>query len=227
MADDDALSAIHDDLNEKGLLPSRHLVDTGYVTAPRLFESQRDYHIDLYGPTRGDYRWQGRAAQGFAAQDFKLDWQRQQATCPAGHASLSWSPAIDRQSNAVIKIKFSVKQCRACPFHSQCTRAARRTITIRPDGQYQALQNARQRERTDTFRLSYARRAGIEATVSQGVRAFGLRRARYRGQAKTHLQHILTATAINLVRLFHWFQGDLREGTRQARFVRVLHPVAA
>lgn len=225
-ADDDALTAIHHDLGSKGLLPHQQLVDTGYVSAPKLVESQTDYQIDLVGPTRGDYRWQGQAAQGFAAQNFAIDWQRQQATCPAGHTSLSWTPAVDRQTNAVIKIKFSRKDCRACPLRAQCTRAQRRTITIRPDGQYQALQAARQREQTDAFRQLYARRAGVEATISQGVRAFDLRRARYWGQAKVHLQHILIATAMNWVRLVHWLRGDQRGETRQARFVRVLQPAA-
>jgi IS5 family transposase len=42
---------------------------------------------------------------------------------------------------------------------------------------------------------------GIEGSISQGVRAFGLHRARYWGQAKTHLQHVAIAVAMNLVRL--------------------------
>ena len=63
--------------------------------------------------------------------------------------------------------------------------------------------------RAERFRRQYGVRAGIEGTISQGVRAFGLRRARYFGQAKTRLQHILTAAAINLVRLAAWFAGDI------------------
>jgi transposase len=41
----------------------------------------------------------------------------------------------------------------------------------------------------------------VEGTISQAVRAFGLRRTRYIGLAKTHLQHVLTAIAFNLARL--------------------------
>jgi len=52
MADDDALAAIHQDLANQGLLPSQLLVDTGYVSAPKLVESQTDYQVDLVGPTR-------------------------------------------------------------------------------------------------------------------------------------------------------------------------------
>jgi transposase len=48
----------------------------------------------------------------------------------------------------------------------------------------------------------YAKRAGIEGTISQGVRRSGLRRSRY--LAKTHLGHIFTAAAINLLRVGEW-----------------------
>src|SRR5687767_3236123 len=53
-------------------------------------------------------------------------------------------------------------------------------------------------------RQTYAQRAGVEGTLSQGVRAFGLRQARYRGLAKTHLQDVAMAAAINAGRLVNW-----------------------
>ena len=45
------------------------------------------------------------------------------------------------------------------------------------------------------------RRAGIEGTLSKAVRVNGLRRSRYIGAAKTHLQQVLTAADINLGRV--------------------------
>jgi hypothetical protein len=60
--------------------------------------------------------------------------------------------------------------------------------------------------------------AGIEGTLSQGTRAFELRRSRYLGEAKTHLQHPATAAAINLVRLFAWFEECPRESRRISPF---------
>jgi transposase len=50
------------------------------------------------------------------------------------------------------------------------------------------------------------------------VRAFGLRRSRYRGLAKTHLQHVATAAAIDLVRLGDWLRLVPRAVTRTSRF---------
>src|SRR5438094_441314 len=47
------------------------------------------------------------------------------------------------------------------------------------------------------LRQRVARRAGIERTSSQGMRRCGMRHSRYRGLARTHLGHVLTAAAIN------------------------------
>ena len=77
---------------------------------------------------------------------------------------------------------------------------------------------ARARERTAAYRSLYALRQGIEGTISQGVRAFGLRRARYRGLAKAHLQHVATAAAIDLCRLEDWLRAAPRATTRTSRF---------
>jgi len=77
----------------------------------------------------------------------------------------------------------------------------RRAIKLRADAQYHALQAARTRDSQADWPLRYHQRAGIEGTLSQGVRGFGLRRSRYVGLAKTHLQHVFIAAAMNLSRI--------------------------
>ena len=64
----------------------------------------------------------------------------------------------------------------------------------------------------------YAKRAGIEGTISQGVRRCGLRRSRYRGLARTHLGHVLTAAALNFARVADWLAGTPRAHTRHSPF---------
>ena len=225
-SDDAVTPAIHAALEKRNLLPAVHLVDMGFIDAELLVDSERDYDVDLLGPVRGDYRRQAREGQGFAAQDFIIDWATLQATCPAGKSSLSWTPAIDSRTNEVIKIKFSVRDCKGCPHQTQCTDAPRRTITIRPEEQHRALQTARARQATPEFKQAYAKRAGIEGTISQGVRATGLRRARYVGEAKTHVQHLATAAAINLLRVSDWLDERPRARTRQSRFERLYRTAA-
>ena len=215
---------LHAALQEKGLLPSRHIVDTGYLDAELLATSQRDYGVALWGPTRQDVRWQAHVEGGFDVSRFVIDWDQQHATCPGGHTSVSWTPAIDNRDNEVIKIKFSSADCGPCPHRSHCTRAQRyprRTITVRPREQYEALKAARERQATATFAQEYARRAGIEGTLSYGVRACGLRRSRYIGLAKTHVQHVLTAAAMNLARVARWLTDEPRARTRRSPLLKL------
>jgi IS5 family transposase len=107
-----------------------------------------------------------------------------------------------------------------CSAKALCTRQRDqpRHLRLPPRAEHEALKVARGRLTTAEGRRLYARRAGIEGTISQGVRAFGLRRARYRGLAKTHLQHVATAAALNLDRLGDWLRAALRATTRTSRF---------
>jgi transposase len=229
VSDDARTAVIHEALKHKDLLPEQHIVDTGYVDAKLLVESQQDFQIDLVGPTRRNHQWQANQQAGFDADHFLIDWEHQQATCPEGHTSSSWTPAIDNRTNEVIKIKFSTKDCQVCPSLRLCTqsmRHVRRTVTIRPKEQYDALQTRRQYETTQDFKALYATRAGVEGTISQGVRTMGLRRSRYIGQERTHLQHVATAAAINIVRLIRWLNGEPHAKTRQSPFARLYRPAA-
>ncbi len=69
-------------------------------------------------------------------------------------------------------------------------------------------------------------RAGVEGTISQAVQGFGLRRSHYAGHAKTHLQHVATAAAMNPVRMTEWLGGAELATTRRPKF-RVMMAQAA
>jgi len=194
------------------------LTDTNYAQAKQFVQSRQQYGIDLIALTRADHKWQAKEQQGFDESLFQIDWEGQKATCPAGRASLSWTPAIDRYDNAVIKIKFSRKDGKPCPLKQRCTKAQRRTISVRVKEHHQALQDVRARQKKAEFWEKYRSRSGIEGTISQGVRAFGLRRSRYRGMEKTHLQHLVSATVINLVRTLAWLDGEPLAKTRTSKF---------
>jgi transposase len=231
-SDGAATPQIHAALEQRGLLPGTHIVDTGFLDAELLVESPEHYGVDLLGPTRLDYHWQAREGAGFDVQHFQLAWDQQHARCPAGKTSISWTPAVDNRRNAVIKVKFSSKDCRRCDHVAQCIRSKkrypRRTLTIRPQPQYQALQAARQREATEAFQAEYARRAGIEGTISRGTRGARLRRTRYIGLRRVYLGHILTAVGLNVLRLGEWFLETARAKTRSTPFARLMaHAPAA
>jgi transposase len=225
-ADINVTPRIHTALAQKELLPHEHLVDTAYVDAELMLTSQTSYAIDLVGPVPPDPSWQAQAGQGFAVACFQIDWDRQSVTCPQGHTSTGWYPRRDGRGNAVIEVPFNRADCLACPCRVHCTKSATqpRMIHFRPQAEYDMLQTARQRQQTLQFKQPYQKRAGIEGTLSQGTRSFELRQARYIGRAKTHLQHVATAVAMNLTRLANWFAEIPKAQTRQSRFA-ALAPV--
>ena len=164
------------------------------MDADQLVASARDYGVALIGPTLKDNQWQAKTEGAFTIQDFTLDWDGQLATCPAGHTSQSWT-ADHNQGRTVMRIRFSTADCKPCALKPHCTRAPRRLLTPRRREEHEALEAARARETGKAYATEYRRRAGIEGTLSQGVRAMHLRRGTV---AKTHLQHVLTAAAMNL-----------------------------
>jgi transposase len=225
---DDAVTAqIHQSLKQSDLLLDVHLTDMGYIDAELLVESEQQYHLDLLGPVRGDYRRQGQENKGFAAADFVIDWDARQVRCPAGCTSINWNPTIDQRENPVIRIKFAMRDCHACAYRSGCTDGKRRCISIRPREQYEALVQRRKRERTESFKEEYAKRAGVEGTISQGVRRCDIRHARYRGLPKTRLQHLATGAALNLVCVADWLDETPRARTRHSTFERLYRQAQA
>jgi hypothetical protein len=50
---------------------------------------------------------------------------------------------------------------------------------------------------------------------------------RYIGLPKTHLAHVLTATALNLIRLEAWWTGSPLRGTRTSHFSNLDFELAA
>jgi transposase len=218
------------DLAARDLLPGTHLLDSGYVDADLLVTAQQ-HQIDVVGPPFGSYSWQHKIDHGYDWQAFVLDWEAQQAHCPQGQTSVKWTPGHDVSGDPVFRIRFDRATCRACPTRQVCTTAkdAPRQLTVRPQTHHEAIQAARQRQGTPEFKEKYALRSGVESTLSQGVRRFALRQSRYRGLARTHLQQLLTATAMNVVRVLAWLWGEpLGERRRKpGHFARLApHPLS-
>ncbi len=221
-------AAIHAALAAKALLPTEHFVDAGYVDAELLVASQRDDGVSLEGPVRSLSTWASRAGHGYDLPHFQIDWTRQTVTCPQGKTSVTWREGRDDVGAPRIYARFGRGDCGSCAARPQCTPAkdARRTVYFHPQPLYEALNAARARMEDPEWRKRYHVRAGIEGTLSEGVRACGLRRSRYIGQAKTALQHVCTAVGVNARRVVDWLDGRPRAVTRTSRFA-ALAPQAA
>ena len=69
---------------------------------------------------------------------------------------------------------------------------------------------------TSDFQARYALRAGAEGTIRQGVAVTGMPHARYRGLARTRLEHTSAAVALNLIRLHAFWNGHPLAGPAPA-----------
>ena len=212
--------AIHQALDSKQLLPDEHFVDTGYVDGEHLNTSEKRYGIDLIGPVALNPSWQAKDPQAYDNSKFSIDWENEIVTCPEGKTSKKWTIKPKEKGQEAIVARFGEKDCKACHARLLCTHSAvhPRQIALRPKEQHEAIQAARNRQTTKEFQERYAKRSGIEGTISQGVRAFDLRASRYIGLKKTHLQHVLIATAMNVSRLFQWQMEDTPFQPRISRF---------
>lgn len=214
---------IHQTLADRELLPSVHLLDAGYVDAAIVVNSRSEHGIEVIGPVLTDTSWQAMAGQGFDISAFTIDWETQQVTCPQGQTSRDWTLRQDSFGNECVDIRFDQEGCAACSKRSLCTRSKTRPreIMLRPRPQHELLQERRQQQKTEAWCARYGKRAGIEGTLSQGVRSFGLRRSRYIGLIKTHLQHVFIALAINVVRIEAWLTERPLARTRQSAFSKL------
>jgi transposase len=201
--DFDAPQVIHPALAAKELLPAEHLLDAGYVDAGLLVDSQQQHQVEVIGPVPQDHCWQALTPEAYPVAKFHVDWDAQQVTCPQGHVSQKWSHTTNQAGIPIINVRFAPTACAACPVRERCTRSATgpRNMTLHPRAEHEALQARRSFQTTTEFKQQYDARAGIEGTISQSIRRTDLRHARYVGLAKTRLQHILCAAAINLYRI--------------------------
>jgi transposase len=128
-ADYDVVPSIQANLAQRQVTPGEQIVDAGYVSADHLLSSRAEHGIELLGPVGGEPSWQATTATGFAAAQFVLDWEAQQAWCPQGQQSVGW-----RESRSVsqavrrVGVARSVHGRRSCRARCWCGNA----ITIWP-----------------------------------------------------------------------------------------------
>jgi len=124
-----------------------------------------------------------------------------------------------------MRIRFSSADCKPCALKQNCTRSPRRLLTPRRREEHAALEAARAREVDGAFAEQYRWRAGIEGMLSLGVQVLHLRRARYLGLAKVHLQHVLAA-ALNTGGIADWLAGETIASTQRSPFARLISQAA-
>jgi transposase len=207
LTDFDALPLVQTGLDTAGRRPGEHYLDAGYATTEAIARAEAG--TEIIGPVSLDTSWQAKAGRGYDRAGFQIDWDRRHGLCPQGKTSTSWHDAKHPYGTGV-RIGFAAADCAACPARALCTRSeyAGRHILLQP----RVLHEIQRRNRSDQNgpgrQRRYNTRAGIEGTMSEGVRGYGLRRCRHIGLDKTRVQHVLAACGMNAARIAHWDERD-------------------
>jgi transposase len=204
--DSKVLPGIHTRLRRRGLLPAEHLVDSGYTSLVHLEQAAQEHQVTVSGPLPGNPTRQHRRGEGFGRDGFHIDYDRRQVTCPQGQVSQGWHgpyPTSSPTAAPLIVARFTKGQCLPCPVRTQCTasREGARKVGFPPRELRDLQLRVRTEQQTPEWKTRYAVRSGVEGTVNEFAHGHGMRRCRYRGQNKAHLQHVLTAIAVNIERL--------------------------
>lgn len=195
-----ALPGIHARLRRRRLLPAEHLVDGGYMSVAQLDAAARDHRIRLIGPLADNTSPQHRAKDGFGRESFQIDFDKRQVTCPNREVTSVWQDLPVAEPTQVL-VRFDARQCGRCPKKPDCTPGPFRSLYFPPRHRHELQARNRADQQDPDWQRLYASRSGIEGTMNELVNGHQMRRCRYRGTAKTHAQHVLTAIAINIERL--------------------------
>jgi transposase len=216
------LAPIQERLAQHALLPGTQLTDGGYIDATAVVRSQEAHGITLLGPIQPDSSWQARTEGAFDHSHFLLDWEHRHATCPQGATSRSWRERTSTGGAPLVEIHFRQQDCQACPVRAHCTRASHRTLTVLSRPVHAARLRAQEAQRTPAFQTAYRQRAGIEGTISLGVRHLGMRRTRTCGLPRVHLDHLLLGASLTFGRLAAWFNDERPPPARRRPFQRLM-----
>ena len=102
VTDNQITGVIDDGLAGTDLLPGRHYLDSGYLSAALVVSEQARHGIALIGPLLADTSAQARAGAGYARADFTADYDTQTVTCPQGKTAANWTPCTQHGKDTIV-----------------------------------------------------------------------------------------------------------------------------
>lgn len=197
--DSRSLPVILAQLDQRELLPAEHFVDQGYTSVALKQHVARDFGVGLVGPVRARTTRLSHKGNVFHRDAFVIGWDAKQVTCPQGTKNQRWvtPPSV----TPYIQVMFAKSDCGSCPIKTACTKGDLGALTFLPRELHDLQSESRTEQQTPEWLSRYSLRAGIESTINEFVNGHGMRQCRYRSEEKAHVQHVLTAIAVNLERI--------------------------
>ena len=209
-ADTDAQSVApaYEHIKAKGHLPHTLLADAAYGSDDNVQQLSQE-GTALISPANSSKRDPDK----LHIDDFETDPATERIKCcPEGHAPLQ--SEHDAQ-DGVTTTYFDAAHCVCCPQRSRCPvqgKGARRRFQ-HTKAQRRGAARLRE-ERSESWRKTYARRAGIEGTIGRIKRRTGLGRLRVRGQAAVYMAILLKVAGWNILQAAKAWYKRLKGGAK-------------
>ncbi len=192
--------------------PGELYVDAGYTSGAEVARAESEGR-ELKGPMAPPPRKEGR----LSSETFNVSIAERKAVCPAGQASTNCSRLQEQKTGRVdYRFEWNRSQCDNCALRNRCLGKGQRHRTLLVGEHYDLIQARRLEQKEEAFQTDMQHRNGIEGTISELVRAHGMRRCRYRGLAKARLQNLLIGAACNIKRWYRrksWEQQQPTDST--------------
>jgi hypothetical protein len=192
--DQAALEPAIEDVDKRGLKPTKLLADSHYGSTERL-ATAKAHGVTMISPAMTA---KGKCQGKLTLEDFELAEDGRILRCPEGHAPLETSVAEVR-----LQVLFDATVCATCPNRERCPMAAVGRTSQRSQYSHDRVRQ-RQRRLADAskdFRDRYRWRAGVEATMSRFKHQMGMSRLRVRGMKKVTYVAMLRALGLNIRRV--------------------------
>ncbi|WP_338671414.1 IS1182 family transposase [Streptomyces sp. SCSIO 30461] len=183
--------------------PCEVLGDSAYGTADLRDHLEQQGHDAVLKPPP----LRAAVPGGFTSDDFHIDTENGQVTCPAGHIVPLGKPRKTGLRQAQFK-----KLCAGCPLRERCTTSKTgRVLQVHP--QHQRLADARAQATDPAWKDTYRRwRPPVERGIAW-LTTKGNRRLRYLGTLKNDTWLRNRAAALNLRRLVNLGLEVAADGT--------------
>lgn len=205
-ADVKELPAIQERLEEGKMKPEEQYGDAGFVNGQTIVDSH-DKGIVLEGPSSGrsqsfeKYQDKDRPLDT-ADFEVRVDEENKEVSVLACPEKQAPTGCMRSEKTGKTLVHFDASVCKECKVNTRCPvkiGVGVATLTIDEASYAGAARHHQYMENTD-YRKRCAIRAGAEATVSEMVRAHGVRRSRHRTEGRTRLQVLFAAIACNVKR---------------------------
>ena len=199
--------------HEQGMeKPSELYVDGAYTSGQAIKEAHEEGR-ELVGPAPAS----PDRGKVYSAEKFKVDLGERQAICPAGQISTQCSRLEEKETGKVsYRFEWGTRACQGCELRTKCVSRGQTHRTVTVGEHHMFLQGRREEMQTEAFKQKTKRRNGIEGSVSELVRGYGLRKARYRGRGKVRLQNYMIGAACNVKRWFRRMVWEAQQASQHS-----------